>query len=193
MLLAQVISQPFVELVAADFVVAKISDLHDRTTSDAAEGQVERAATPIENEDRSSVEARQLAAKVRLGTKVSIKGSYRLVNKLHNANAGFSSRFAKGSALRPSEVDGNGEHRSREVMRRCAAARDGRVSFQVSEDLCDGVGRLDRSAIHEDRTITPERHFRRSNEAWWGATFGDVHVLAGFASNYDVRATVPDD
>jgi hypothetical protein len=128
-----------------------------------------------------------------LGTKVSIKGSYRLVNKLHNANAGFPSRFAKGSALRPSEVDRNGEHRSREIMRRCTAARDGCVGFQVSEDFGDGIGRLDRSTIHEDGTITPERHFRRPNEAWWRATFGDVHVLASFASNYDVRATVPDD
>jgi hypothetical protein len=132
-------------------------------------------------------------AKVRLGTKVSIKGSYRLVNKLHNANAGFPSRFAEGSALRPSEVDGNGEDRSREIMRRCTAARDRCVGFQMSEDFGDGIGRLDRSAIHEDGTVTPERHLRRSNEAWWGATFRDVHVLAGFASNYDVRATVPDD
>lgn len=70
-----------------------------------------------------------------MGTKVSIKGSYRLVNKLHNPDAGFPSRFAEGSALRPPKVDGNSEDRSREIMRRCSAARDGCVGFlDVRED-----------------------------------------------------------
>jgi hypothetical protein len=40
MLIAQMVSKPFVKLVATDFVVAKISDLHDCATGDAAERQV---------------------------------------------------------------------------------------------------------------------------------------------------------
>jgi hypothetical protein len=115
-----------------------------------------------------------------------IKRRDRLMNKLHNADTGFPRRFTESPALRSSEIDRNGEYRSREIVAGRTSASNGCVGFQVSKDFSDSIGWFDRSPVNKDGAVTPQRHLGRPDEAWRGATFCDVHVLPGFAPSNDV-------
>ncbi len=156
-LFPQVVSEPFVKLVAAHFIVTEIPDLHDRAAGDATDRKVEGAAAPVENEDRPSLQARQLAAKVRPGSKISVQCRYRLMDELHNADAGLSRRLSEGPAFRAPEIDRHRENRSRKIVARRASACNGCIGLQMFEDLGDGVGGLDAATIDESARETDIR------------------------------------
>jgi hypothetical protein len=117
------ISQSFVKAITANFVVAKICNLHDCAALDTAEREIERAATPIEDKNGSAFQSGKLSANVWLRPQIRVKRSNRFVDELHHPDSRLSRGLAQRAPFSPPKVNGNGHDGAVELLPRRWIAR----------------------------------------------------------------------
>jgi hypothetical protein len=106
--LAHTISHIFIEIIAANIIVAGVGQLDHLVATDKAERQVKRTAAPIKYEDTTALKFGQFASIIWLRTQPTIKRRQGFMYKLFDGNACLPGCFAKAATAVTIKVNRNG-------------------------------------------------------------------------------------
>ena len=98
-----------VETIPADFGVADVKHLDQRPAAEFAKREIERAASPIENQRKATFQPPELLLIVGTPAEVSIERGERFVNELVDVQARLQRSLAQFTASAPLHRDGYGK------------------------------------------------------------------------------------